>query len=420
MANGVATTPPSACTRGCRTRPSASCATCGPASRTSGSTGSRSGTTSTRPTSPATHCHEAVAAHAALACHTDAGAVRLARLLRRLPAPGGARQRHRHDRPPLRRAGRPRPRRRLGQTSTTPTASRSRPPASGSTCSTSRSSASAACSARSAPTSTAALHLTDARCEPKPVQAELPIWVGGGGEKRTLRIAAQLRRRVERAVRRARGRSPTSGRCSPTTARTVGRDPTEIRCAVNVGLAAGTTTPSSAQFGELAEAVRPGVLIGSPDQLVDRIGEYVEAGADQVNIALRAPWDLDALDAWPPCCARCERSGRRSGAGQPDRRAQRLHRRAARADGDRPRHDRDRPSPQERCRVPAQRRRGRRRQRARRRRAIRTSIVEVVAVEDVHPHLRRITSAAPTSTPSSRSGPTRSSTCCSPRPGATS
>ena len=33
--------------------------------------------------------------------------------------------------------------------------------------------------------------LTDAHCDPKPVQAELPIWVGGGGEKRTLRIAAR-------------------------------------------------------------------------------------------------------------------------------------------------------------------------------------------------------------------------------------
>src|SRR6476660_561242 len=33
--------------------------------------------------------------------------------------------------------------------------------------------------------------MADARCAPKPVQASLPIWVGGSGEKRTLRIAAQ-------------------------------------------------------------------------------------------------------------------------------------------------------------------------------------------------------------------------------------
>ena len=59
-------------------------------------------------------CLEAVASHAALACHTVPGAGRLARLLRRLPAPRRARQRHRHHRPPLGRPGRPRARRRLG------------------------------------------------------------------------------------------------------------------------------------------------------------------------------------------------------------------------------------------------------------------------------------------------------------------
>jgi len=49
------------------------------------------------------------------------------------------------------------------------------------------------------------------------------------------------------------------------------------------------------QFGAISDFVRPGVLGGSVSEVVDRIGEYVTAGADQVNLALRAPFDLDAL-----------------------------------------------------------------------------------------------------------------------------
>ena len=42
--------------------------------------------------------------------------------------------------------------------------------------------------------------------------------------------------------------------------------------------------------------MRPGVLTGSDAEVVDRIGQYVDAGADQVNLALRAPFDREALD----------------------------------------------------------------------------------------------------------------------------
>jgi hypothetical protein len=38
------------------------------------------------------------------------------------------------------------------------------------------------------------------------------------------------------------------------------------------------------------------VLMGQGQALVDRVGEYLTAGADQVNIVLRAPWDLSLLD----------------------------------------------------------------------------------------------------------------------------
>jgi alkanesulfonate monooxygenase SsuD/methylene tetrahydromethanopterin reductase-like flavin-dependent oxidoreductase (luciferase family) len=55
-----------------------------------------------------------------------------------------------------------------------------------------------------------------------------------------------------------------------------------------------------AQFGGIADFVRPGVLGGSDEEVVDRIGQYVDAGADQVNIALRAPFDTDALERLAP------------------------------------------------------------------------------------------------------------------------
>jgi alkanesulfonate monooxygenase SsuD/methylene tetrahydromethanopterin reductase-like flavin-dependent oxidoreductase (luciferase family) len=76
---------------------------------------------------------------------------------------------------------------------------------------------------------------------------------------------------------------------------TVGRDPREVKRAINVGLAYSEESLVQ-QFGQLAPLVRGGVLSGSDDEIVDRIGQYVQAGADQVNIALRAPFNLEAVE----------------------------------------------------------------------------------------------------------------------------
>lgn len=136
--------------------------------------------------------------------------------------------------------------------------------------------------------------LNEARNEPRPVQAKLPIWIGGGGEKRTLKIAARSADGWNVPFIApdafAHKNSVLNDHCAA-----IGRDPGEIKRAINVGLAF-TDESLVQQFGNLAPMVKPGVLSGSDDEMIDRIGQYVEAGADQVNIALRAPFDLESLE----------------------------------------------------------------------------------------------------------------------------
>ena len=136
--------------------------------------------------------------------------------------------------------------------------------------------------------------LQDARCDPKPVQAELPIWVGGVGEQRTLRIAAQWADGWNGPLLDPASFAHKLGvlhrHCED-----VGRDPSELRTSVTLGLA-WTEESLQLQFGELSEQVRPSVLTGSDQEVLDRIGQYIEAGAGQVILTLRAPFDTEAVE----------------------------------------------------------------------------------------------------------------------------
>jgi F420-dependent oxidoreductase-like protein len=136
--------------------------------------------------------------------------------------------------------------------------------------------------------------LTDAQCEPKPAQARLPIWIGGGGEKITLRIAAQ----------HADGWNVPfiapdawahKAKVLDEHCATVGRDPAEIVKTINVGMAF-TEEELTRQFGPMSNYVKPGVLSGSVQEMVDKVGAYVAAGAQWVILAMRAPFDRDGLE----------------------------------------------------------------------------------------------------------------------------
>jgi F420-dependent oxidoreductase-like protein len=136
--------------------------------------------------------------------------------------------------------------------------------------------------------------LRDAACEPKPVQARLPIWIGGSGEKVTLRICAQHADGwnvpfVDPETWR-RKREVLEEHCARA-----GRDPATITKTVNLGMAFSDES-LRAQFGAMAEWVKPGVMSGSVQEMVDRVAEYVSAGASWVIVAMRAPFDVGALE----------------------------------------------------------------------------------------------------------------------------
>ncbi|HEX3515876.1 MAG TPA: LLM class flavin-dependent oxidoreductase [Trebonia sp.] len=110
--------------------------------------------------------------------------------------------------------------------------------------------------------------ITDAPCDPKPVQSPLPLLVGTRSP-RMLRITARHADEwntwgtpEQAAVHRA---------ALIETCHEVGRDPATVRTAVNalVGLDGSAPPPGRA------------ALFGSAEQLVDQFGQYAELGFDE-------------------------------------------------------------------------------------------------------------------------------------------
>jgi alkanesulfonate monooxygenase SsuD/methylene tetrahydromethanopterin reductase-like flavin-dependent oxidoreductase (luciferase family) len=145
----------------------------------------------------------------------------------------------------------------------------------------------------------------NASCLPPPVQEHLPIWIGGVGEKRTLRTTARLADGWNAAYI-APGEFGRLNAVLDDWCETEGRDPDDIERSVNLMFMVSADEKSAAaaedaferQWGEMADRVREGVLMGTPEQAVERLLEYHQAGADLVNVALRAPWDDAALEAY--------------------------------------------------------------------------------------------------------------------------
>jgi len=136
--------------------------------------------------------------------------------------------------------------------------------------------------------------LRAARCVPKPDQQHLPLWVGGQGERVTLKLVARHADGWNApfvsvdTFRHKRG--VLEAHCADADG-----DPADITRSLNLALA-WREEDLRAQFGNTAEFMRGSVLTGTTQDVVDRIGEYADAGADQINVAMRAPFDVAGLE----------------------------------------------------------------------------------------------------------------------------
>jgi alkanesulfonate monooxygenase SsuD/methylene tetrahydromethanopterin reductase-like flavin-dependent oxidoreductase (luciferase family) len=144
--------------------------------------------------------------------------------------------------------------------------------------------------------------LTDALSEPKPVQSRLPLWIGGGGEQLTLRVVAESADGWNTFVMPVddyrHKLSVLERHCEQ-----VGRDPGDIRKSLALGLITGETEADlSRRVQRVAEAVkappevvRNRMVVGTPEQVAERLLAFVALGVGDFLLTTRQPYDYDML-----------------------------------------------------------------------------------------------------------------------------
>jgi F420-dependent oxidoreductase-like protein len=122
--------------------------------------------------------------------------------------------------------------------------------------------------------------LLDAPCQPAPAQDRLPLLIGGGGERRTLPLAARY------ADHWNAWTTPELLAHKISVLRThceqVGRDPGEIHVSTQALLYLSTDQKWLDEKRQMA----PGqpVIVGTPGEVADIIAQYRDAGADEIIV----------------------------------------------------------------------------------------------------------------------------------------
>jgi len=135
-----------------------------------------------------------------------------------------------------------------------------------------------------------------ANCDPKPLQSpHPPIWIGGGGEQLTLRVVARhadCSNFGGRPDQWAHKRDVLRDHC-----KAVGRDADEIRMTwspevfIRPTEAEVEAAGSRSLWGEEASSWRAGNLVGTPEQVAEKMRAYIDLGCRGF-----VPWCSDYPD----------------------------------------------------------------------------------------------------------------------------
>ena len=143
------------------------------------------------------------------------------------------------------------------------------------------------------------VELEDAAMVPGPA-GRMPLWIGGLGRKKTLRMAGQYADGWNAAYVPAAEYAELNGVLDDWCA-AAGRDPSSVERSVNLSYGLSTddvsvvTSRLREQWGQAADRIISGSLLGRPSDAVEQVAAFVQAGARLVNIAIRPPWDMDLL-----------------------------------------------------------------------------------------------------------------------------
>jgi F420-dependent oxidoreductase-like protein len=135
-----------------------------------------------------------------------------------------------------------------------------------------------------------------ANCDPKPLQKPTPpVWIGGGGEQLTLRVVAEhadCSNFGGKPDEWARKREILKGHCAA-----VGRDESEIRKTWSPEVFIRSTEKELTErtkgglWGDSVENWRDNNLVGTPEQVAEKIATYVKLGCSGF-----IPWCADYPD----------------------------------------------------------------------------------------------------------------------------